>query len=52
MKFIIQHVIYVVKQLVLPKMFTNESLFTIHWLLCQDSTVHTKVKPVSLFLLL
>ena len=28
-KFTIQHVIYVVKQSVSPKMFTNESLFTV-----------------------
>ena len=39
MKFTIQHVIYVIKQSVSPKMFTNESLFTIQWLLYQDSTV-------------
>ena len=39
MKFTIQHVIYVIKQLVSPKMFTNESLFTIQRLLYQDSTV-------------
>ena len=32
-KFTIQHVIYVIKQSVSPKMFTNESLFTIQWLL-------------------
>ena len=36
MKFTIQHVIYVIKQLVSPKMFTNESLFTIQRLLYQD----------------
>ena len=29
MKFTIQHVVYVIKQSVLPKMFTNERLFTI-----------------------
>ena len=39
MKFTIQHVIYVIKQSVSPKMFTNESLFTIQRLLYQDSTV-------------
>ena len=33
MKSTIQHVIYVIKQLVSPKMFTNESLFTIQRLL-------------------
>ena len=38
MKFTIQHVIYVIKQSVSPKMFTNESLFTIQRLLYQDST--------------
>ena len=38
-KFTIQHVIYVMKQSVSPKMFTNESLFTIHRSLYQDSTV-------------
>ena len=39
MKFTIQHVIYVIKQSVSPKMFTNESFFTIQRLLYQDSTV-------------
>ena len=29
MKFTIQHVVYVIKQLVSPKMFANERLFTI-----------------------
>ena len=29
MKFTIQHVVYVIKQSVSPKMFTNERLFTI-----------------------
>ena len=29
MKFTIQHVFYVIKKLVSPKMFTNEKLFTI-----------------------
>ena len=29
MKFAIQHVVYVIKQSVSPKMFTNERLFTI-----------------------
>ena len=42
-KFTIQHVIYVIKQSVSPKMFTNESLFTIQRLLYQDSTVHSKL---------
>ena len=39
MKFTIQHVVYVMKQLVSPKMFTNERLFTIQRLLFGDSTV-------------
>jgi hypothetical protein len=29
MKFTIQHVVYVIKQSVPPKMFTNDRLFTI-----------------------
>ena len=29
MKFTIQHVVYVIKQSVLPKMFTIESLFVV-----------------------
>ena len=39
MKFTIQHVIYVIKQSVSPKMFTNDRLFTIQRLLFGDSTV-------------
>ena len=39
LKFTIQHVIYVIKQSVSPKMFTNESLFTIQRLIFGDSTV-------------
>ena len=38
-KFTIQHVIYVIKQLVSPKKLINESLFNIQRLLYQDSTV-------------
>ena len=40
MKFTIQHVVYVIKQSVSPKMFNNERLFTIQRLLFGDSTVH------------
>ena len=40
MKFTIQHVVYVIKQSVSPKMFTNKRLFTIQRLLFRDSTVN------------
>jgi hypothetical protein len=49
-KFTIQYVIYVIKQSVSPKMFTNESFFTIQRLLYQDSTAMTLyvVKPKAI----
>ena len=43
MKFTIQHVVYVIKQSVSPKMFTNERLFTI-----QAFTI-TRVHCTNLF---